>query len=458
MDSFWKSIMKEFLNSKSGRVGMAFIIIILILALYSIIAVPNNIYFKWNNPAAWAANPLHAPPTWVEYLGAKVSPSISNNFSGWQLKLLNAGSTNVFEYTASTSFTWNSATPPQDVIIDPVFIGSAIAGTITWTKPGLSSLQISISPIQSNTENDANSPIFKQAAAQYIFSQTHKYLASPTKTQVMEAFFDQNVSNIVSGVVDKGVYNVQFQVVSNSPMNMSASSSLGILGTSYGLMGTDSLGRPISLGILAGLPNAIELGVLTSVVAVLSGVIFGGISGYLGARKDGVMQWFTLVFLALPALPFLVTISYTTTLTLTGEALLIAFLSWPFYAIIARTVSLSIRSQTYVEADKAMGISSLRSFFTHFMPRLIPVSIAYTVLGIPAGIILAETLGFLGVQPPNLITWGQILDDAFGNQAALYGWWWWVSFPGLMIILTAIPFVLMGFALERVISPRVSNK
>jgi peptide/nickel transport system permease protein len=206
------------------------------------------------------------------------------------------------------------------------------------------------------------------------------------------------------------------------------------------------------------LPNAIELGVLTAVVAVVGGVIFGGISGYLGARKDGVMQWVTLVFLALPALPFLVAFSYTTTLSLTTESLLIAFLSWPFYAIIARTVSLSIKSQTYIEADKAMGVSAIRSFFTHFMPRLVPVSIAYTVLGIPAGIILAETLAFLGIQPPTLITWGNILDDAFVSQAALYGWWWWVLFPGLMIIITAIPFVLMGFSLERVIAPRVANK
>jgi len=191
---------------------------------------------------------------------------------------------------------------------------------------------------------------------------------------------------------------------------------------------------------------------------VVGGVIFGGLSGYLGGRKDGVMQWITIVFLALPALNFLVVLSYSTTLTLLEEGLLISFLSWPFFSIIARTVALSIKSQTYIQADKAMGIPAYRSFFAHFMPRLIPVTIAYTVLGIPAGILLAETLGFLGIQPPNLITWGSILDSAFYNEAALYGWWWWVIFPGAMIVISAIPFVLMGFSLEKVIAPRVSNK
>ncbi len=169
------------------------------------------------------------------------------------------------------------------------------------------------------------------------------------------------------------------------------------------------------------------------------------------------MQWTTIVFLALPALNFLVVISYTTTLSLIEEGLLIAFLSWPFYAIIARTVALSIKSQTYIQADKAMGIPAYRTFFTHFMPRLVPVSIVYTVLGI-AGILLAETLGFLGIQPPNLVTWGLILDSAFYNEAALYGWWWWVLFPGIMIVISAIPFVLMGFSIEKIIAPRVSNK
>ena len=170
------------------------------------------------------------------------------------------------------------------------------------------------------------------------------------------------------------------------------------------------------------------------------------------------MQWGALVALALPALPFLVALSYSITLGLVSEALLIAALTWSWYAIIARSVSLSVKSQTYVEADKAMGISSIRSFFTHFVPRLIPVSIAYTALGVPAGILLAQTLAFLGIQPEGLVTWGGMLDNAFTAQAALYGWWWWTLFPGLMIVVTAVPFVLVGFALDKIVAPRVSNK
>jgi len=85
---------------------------------------------------------------------------------------------------------------------------------------------------------------------------------------------------------------------------------LFLKGSSFGTMGTDFEGRPIGLGLLLGLPNALEIGALTSIASVIPGVLYGGISGYLGGRKDGVMQWLMLVFLALPALPFLVVMSY----------------------------------------------------------------------------------------------------------------------------------------------------
>jgi peptide/nickel transport system permease protein len=423
-----------------------------------LLAVPQNVAFAWNNPQSWTGNPISAAPTWVSVLGVRVSPSIVGRLSNWQLTNLTAGATHIFEYNSNLSFSWNSGALPQDALFIPEYHGTAASATVSWTKPDEKPITIQISGISSGTEYDANTVDFKNALNQFIVTQTGQYPTGLTKSEAMASLFDKNGKSLLSGVVDQGGYEVQVQILSTNPLNFSSGSTFNIIGTSYGSMGTDYYGRPISLGLLAGLPNALELGVITSLAAVVGGVIFGGLSGYFGGRKDNLMQWITIVFLALPALNFLVVLSYSTTLSLLEEGLLISFLSWPFFAIIARTVALSIKSQTYIQADKAMGISAYRSFFSHFMPRLIPVTIAYTVLGIPAGILLAETLGFLGIQPPNLITWGSILDGAFYNEAALYGWWWWVVFPGLMIVITAVPFVLMGFSLEKIIAPRVSNK
>ncbi|TRM79930.1 ABC transporter permease, partial [Sulfolobus sp. F3] len=187
------------------------------------------------------------------------------------------------------------------------------------------------------------------------------------------ALFNSPKSNLT--VTEDGKYLVKVEIISSRPMNQTKAEIL-LLGNSYGLMGTDYFGRPLDLGILLGLPNALEIGALTSLVSVLVGIFVGGISGYLGGNKDSVIQWFTLVFLALPALPFLVAVSFVTEPNLVLEALLIAFLSWPFYAIIARSMALSIKSNSYVEADRLLGVPSYRVFLLHFMPRLIPVTIA----------------------------------------------------------------------------------
>ncbi len=458
MESIWKLTIKQFFHSKSGVAGLVMIGVILIFTAYSLVAVPQDISLSWNNPQVWTGNPISAAPAWVALLGSHVSPSIVGSLGNWKSTNLTAGATHVYEYNANWNFTWSSSSAPQDVLFVPAFHNTAASATVAWTKPGAKPITIQISNIESGTQYDANTADFKNALSQFITTQTGQYITGITKSQAIAALFDKNGKNLLSTTADSGTYNVHVQLLATDPLNFTTGSTFNIIGTSYGSMGTDYYGRPISLGLLAGLPNALELGIITSLVAVVGGVVFGGLSGYLGGRKDGVMQWITVVFLALPALNFLVVISYSTTLTLLEEGLLISFLSWPFFAIISRTVALSIKSQTYIQADRAMGIPAYRSFFAHFMPRLIPVTIAYTVLGIPAGILLAETLGFLGIQPPNLITWGSILDSAFYNEAALYGWWWWVVFPGMMIVISAVPFVLMGFSLEKIIAPRVSNK
>ena len=458
MDSIWKATVKQFFHSKSGIAGLAMISVILMVTTYSVVTVPQDIAFSWNNPQSWTGNPVSAAPAWVSILGARVSPSYVNSLSDWKNTSLIAGATTVYEYYSNLTFAWSSTSLPQDILFIPLFKGSAVSATITWKKPNSAPISIQISQLASGTQYDANSADLKNALSQFIVSQNGQYVTGLTKSQVIAALFDKNGKTILSGPVSTGDYDVKVEIISTSALNFTTSSTFNIIGTSYGTMGTDYYGRPIDLGLLAGLPNALELGVITSLAAVLGGVIFGGLAGFFGGRKDGFMQWTTIVFLALPALNFLVVISYTTTLSLLEEGLLISFLSWPFFAIIARTVALSIKSQTYIQADKAMGIPGYRTFFTHFMPRLIPVTIAYTVLGIPAGILLAETLGFLGIQPPNLVTWGSILDSAFYNEAALYGWWWWVVFPGIMIVISAVPFVLMGFSIEKIIAPRVSNK
>jgi peptide/nickel transport system permease protein len=452
------SLVRELLKSKSAMAGVAILVILAGLTIYATTEIPGNIYLKWQNGQAWILNPIDVPPTWVNYLGSNAVPTVDVNINNWHYQNLTSGESSLYMYTSSENFSWSSKLYPQSLAFEPIFNGTVSTISVTFAKPDNGGqLVISLPSAGSGQVFEAQSSSFGSAASQYIQTQTHQFLTSLTKKEVVSAFFGPAGTGLLNSSAVQGAYQITVQIIGTSKLSIS-SSPFVVVGNSYGSMGTDSQGRPIDLGILAGLPNALEIGFLVAIVSVVGGVIFGGISGYLGARKDGIMQWVTLVILAMPALPFLVVMSYVVKLNTIVEVLLIAGLSWPFYAIIARTVALSVKSQTFVDADRAMGIPAYRVFFSHFMPRLIPVTVAYTVLGIPAGILLAETLSFLGVVPANLITWGGILQEAFSNQAAVYGFWWWVAFPGLMIVVTATPFVLVGFALERIIAPRVAAK
>ena len=427
-------------------------------SVYVVTAFPPSIASTWNNPKSWQENPAKAPPTWIGLFTSAYPPTV--NFPSIQWVNVAPPGSALYNYSNAYTFQWSSTHTPSDVVFLPQFNGTIIEAAITWSKPDGTSAQMYISNPSPDYLYGSNDPQLSQWIEHFIQLQTGKSQSSVTVPQEMAALFDKGGASLLTNAVSTGEYRVRIDLVSQAPVNISSSTFFAINGKSYGTMGTDLYGRPIQLGMLLGVPSALELGAVTAVVSVVVGIIFGGIAGYYGARKDTVMQWVSLVVLAMPALPFLVVVgvTYAGQVTLIDEALIIAALSWPFYAIIARSVALSVKSQTYVEADYAMGISSTRIFFTHFMPRLTPVSIAYTALGVPGSIILAQTLAFLGIQPANIVTWGGILDEAFIQQAALFGWWWWVLFPGLMIVLTAVPFVLVGFALDRIVAPKVNVK
>jgi peptide/nickel transport system permease protein len=447
---------RDFSRSKSGLAGLVLMILLVGTSIYVLVGYPSNIASEWGNPKHWEGNPQDAPPEWIGYFTPNFPPTIGFPSLTWT-NSAPAGSP-TYNFSNAYSFTWSSVKSPSNLNFIPILSGAFVEAAITWTKPDGSSLVMYVGNPQTDVLYGVADPGISPWIQQFIVAQTGSTPSSMTGPQEMAALFNQDGKGLLTNPVLHGEYKVRVDMISDGPGSVDSSTFFSVVGKSYGLMGTDLYGRPIQLGVLLGLPWALELGALTSVVAVLFGVIYGGIAGYLGGRRDDIMQWSTLVFLALPALPFLVALSYNITLTIVTEALLIAGLSWPFYAIIARSVSLSVKSQTYVEADRAMGVSSLRTFFTHFMPRLTPVSIAYTALGVPAGILLAQTLAFIGIQPETVVTWGGILDDAFIQQAAVYGWWWWVLFPGVMIIVASLPFVLVGFALDKIVAPKVQAK
>ena len=130
--------------------------------------------------------------------------------------------------------------------------------------------------------------------------------------------------------------------------------------------------------------------------------------------------------------------------------------SWPYIARIIRGQTLSLREKEFVEAARALGASDRRIMFRHILPNLVAPIIVYTTLLIPTTILFEAALSFLGVgvQPPTA-SWGAMISDATSIFDTA---WWYMTFPGLALVLTVLAFNLVGDGMQDALNPRSSGR
>jgi len=282
---------------------------------------------------------------------------------------------------------------------------------------------------------------------------------------------NQSITGSSPMQVQKGQYRLRLSFQSfnlasdfpiSNPIDDIESFKLVLTGKVYGIMGTDSLGRDLFIGILWGAPIALLIGILTSVISVAIGVFLGIFSGFYGGRVDNAVQRVTDYFLILPVLPLLIFLSFVFG-TAGGRSIwlvitLLAVFGWPGITKVVRSIALQIRESGYVEAARALGASNMRILVRHILPQTLPYAFANIALSVPGFIFAEASLSFLGLGDPVLPTWGKILGDAQAGGAAVAGYWWWVLTPGLMIVLVAMSFALLGNALDRILTPRLRRR
>jgi ABC-type dipeptide/oligopeptide/nickel transport system permease subunit len=130
----------------------------------------------------------------------------------------------------------------------------------------------------------------------------------------------------------------------------------------------------------------------------------------------------------------------------------IAFVNWTYIGRIIRGQVLSLREKEFVEAARSLGASNARIIFREILPNLIAPIIVYSTLVIPTNILFEAALSFLGVgvQPPQA-SWGQMLADATQIYDTA---WWFMTFPGVALVLTVLAFNLLGDGLQDALNPR----
>jgi ABC-type dipeptide/oligopeptide/nickel transport system permease subunit len=135
--------------------------------------------------------------------------------------------------------------------------------------------------------------------------------------------------------------------------------------------------------------------------------------------------------------------------------LIVAIANWTYMARIVRGLVLSLREKEFVQASRSLGASNSRIMVREILPNLAAPIIVYASLAIPGNILLEAALSFLGVgiKPPTA-SWGQMIADAtpIFNTA-----WWYMTFPGLALLITVLAFNLVGDGLQDALNPKAST-
>ncbi len=229
------------------------------------------------------------------------------------------------------------------------------------------------------------------------------------------------------------------------------------------LMGTDDLGRDLLARVLYGGRISLAVGLAAMFTGIFIGVIIGAVAGISRGWVDAALMWLTDLFLSLPQLPLLLLLIFFFRDALKAAfgpevgiflliVLVIGGLSWMPVARLVRAQFFSLREKEFVEAARALGASTPRIVVRHILPNALgPVIVAATI-NVAAAIITESTLSFLGLGfPPDIPTWGRILNDSRDYlDIATH----WALFPGLAIFLAVLTINFIGDGLRDALDPR----
>ena len=227
--------------------------------------------------------------------------------------------------------------------------------------------------------------------------------------------------------------------------------------------GTDDLGQDLLARMLYGGRISLAVGLAAMLVAVTVGTAIGAIAGMSRGSIDAALMWLTDLFLSLPPLPLLLLVIYLFREPLTklvglelGTFILIVVViggfRWMQVARLVRAQFLTLREKEFVEAARALGMTSLRLVIRHILPNSLgPIIVAGTI-DVAAAIIAESTLSFLGLGfPPDIPTWGRILFDAKDYLDIAPHW---AMFAGGAIFLAVLSINFIGDGLRDAMDPR----
>jgi oligopeptide transport system permease protein len=222
--------------------------------------------------------------------------------------------------------------------------------------------------------------------------------------------------------------------------------------TGWHLFGTDQNGRDLLVRCLIGGRISLLVGALATLTSVALGILWGAIAGFIGGRVDNAMMRVVDMMYAIPYLLIAILM-----VTLLGRdfylvVLTITVFSWMDMARVVRGQTLAIRSKEYVEAARAIGVSTTGIIWRHVIPNLLGIVAIYTTVTVPGVILTESVLSFLGlgVQEP-MTSWGVLIQDGVGSMDVAP---WTLLFPSILLSATLYCINFVGDGMRDALDPK----
>ena len=220
--------------------------------------------------------------------------------------------------------------------------------------------------------------------------------------------------------------------------------------------GTDDVGRDVLSRVLSGGGIMLQVSILSVIVCLIIGVPLGLFSSYAGGVVDRAFSLIMDSIYAFPGLILAIAIALMMGRGVINMALSIAVVYVPSYFRVVRSQVFSIKEMPYVEAANAAGAKSRTILSRYILPNVVPSIVVVATVNFADAILTAAGLTFIGMGVPvNIPDWGWDLTN--GRRLLPSGAWWVITYPGLMIILLALGFTLMGEGLSELLNPRLEQ-
>ncbi len=437
--------LKEIKQYPSAMVGVAIIFILIVAAIAVVIAIPyQEAILLWRGGDVWQETPRRARPVYMDWLTGDDLPRTDKIDTREQPELKSfepmEGAT---QFTIEMPFDYQYDRFPKEfnIFFDAEYEETRPHVNVEWETPDGRVFETDSFSIR----RDANFRLSNAEALERTFDLPPRAgLLNDPEAEEPTPLKGEHTIRITGHLFEEDA-DIEARFVS--------------YGQVHGIFGTDHRRRELKIGLLWGLPIALVFGAAIAVGANVSTLFVSAIFTWFRGWMDWLGQRITQVNLCISNLVLLIMVGmlYTRSLWAMAGILIIKGVFSSYY-FTYRSMFLSIKEEPYVEAGLSYGTGNFRMIFFYMVPKVIPFLIPQLITAIPTYVFLEATLALLGLGDPVLPTLGKVLNDAYGQGALYTGDFYWVLQPAALLMLIGISFALTGYALDRIMNPRLREE